>query len=132
MTPPHSQLQADRESCRRDPYLVQSVVRCCQVLRAVQTGKGPVPLHTIAQRTGLPKSLVFRLLCTLSHIGWIEKRDRRYRLLVRVPTASHGVRHAQRQRRQRRQHQSEGGPGADEPRGSTPYEQQMCRERHVR
>lgn len=92
MTPRHSQLQADRESCQRDPYLVKSVVRCCQVLRAVQT-RGALPLHTIARRTGLPKSLVFRLLCTLSHIGWVEKRDRRYRLLVQVPRASRGVAH---------------------------------------
>jgi DNA-binding IclR family transcriptional regulator len=54
-------------------------------MRAVQTRKGALPLHTIARRTGLPKSLVFRLLSTLRHIGWVEKRDRRYRLLVRVP-----------------------------------------------
>jgi IclR-like helix-turn-helix domain-containing protein len=42
-------------------------------------------LHAIAGRTGLPKSLVFRLLRTLQRIGWVEKRDRTYRLLLQVP-----------------------------------------------
>ena len=68
-----------------DPYLVESIVRCCRVLRAFQTRGGELPLHTIARRTGLSTSLVFRLLHTLRHIGWIEKRDRTYRRLVRVP-----------------------------------------------
>jgi hypothetical protein len=43
-----------------------------------------LPLHAIAQRADLSMSLVFRLLHTLQHIGWIEKHDRTYRLLVRL------------------------------------------------
>jgi DNA-binding IclR family transcriptional regulator len=86
MTPASSQHEPTPSDCPRDPYLVKSVVRCCQVLRAVQ-GEGALPLHVIVRRTGLPKSLVFRLLCTLRHIGWVEKHDdgRTYRSLVNVP-----------------------------------------------
>jgi hypothetical protein len=87
MTPAPSQHVKD-ESSARDPYLVKSVVRCCQVLRAVQSKKDPLPLRTIARRTGLPKSLVFRLLSTMNRIGWVEKGDRGYISLVRVPRAT--------------------------------------------
>lgn len=77
--------QIDRDSVQRDPYVVKSVIRCSRVLRAFHTGEGGLPLCAIARRAALPKSLVFRLLYTLRCIGWIEKRDRTYRLLVRVP-----------------------------------------------
>ena len=77
--------QIDRDGIQRDPYLVKSVIRCSRVLRAFHTGEVGLPLGAIARRAGLPKSLVFRLLYTLRCIGWIEKRDRTYRLLVRVP-----------------------------------------------
>jgi len=70
---------------QRDPYLVASVVRCCRVLRAFRTKHDALPLRTIVQRTGLSKSLVFRLLHTLQRIRWIEKSNRTYRLVVHVP-----------------------------------------------
>jgi DNA-binding IclR family transcriptional regulator len=78
--------QFDRDGIQRDPYLVKSVIRCSRVLRAFHTEEGGLglPLGAIARRAGLPKSLVLRLLYTLRYIGWIEKRDRTYRLLVRV------------------------------------------------
>lgn len=91
MTLSHAEHHPDQPRCPRDPYLVKSVVRCCQVLRAVQTEKHALPLHTIARRAGLSKSLVFRLLCTLRHVGWVEKDDGKYRLLVQVPRATRGV-----------------------------------------
>ena len=82
MTRLSAQHQPNDSHAPRDPYLVKSVVRCCQVLRAVQ-GDDPLPLHAIVRRAGLPKSLVFRSLCTLQHIGWVEKSEgRTYRLLV--------------------------------------------------
>lgn len=77
--------QTDRDGVTRDPYLVKSVVRCSLVLRAFHNGEDGLPLGAIAQRTGLPKSLVFRLLYTLRRVGWIEKCGHTYRLLVRVP-----------------------------------------------
>lgn len=76
--------QTGHGASRPDPYLVQSVVRCCQVLRAFSARERALPLHAIAQRTGLSKSLVFRLLHTLQDIGWIEKRDRAYHLRVQI------------------------------------------------
>jgi hypothetical protein len=75
----------DHEERRPDAYLVKSVVRCSQVLRALQSREHGLPMHAIAQRTGLSTTLVFRLLHTLRQIGWVEKRDRTYRLLVQVP-----------------------------------------------
>jgi hypothetical protein len=75
----------DHAGRRRDAYLVKSVVRCSQVLRAFRKREDGLPLHTIAQRTGLSTTVVFRLLDTLRQIGWVEKRDRTYRLLVQVP-----------------------------------------------
>ena len=69
----------------RDRYLVNAVVRCSRVLRAFQTREDALPLRMIAQRAGLSTSIVFRLLYTLEQVGWIEKHDHTYRLLVRVP-----------------------------------------------
>lgn len=52
---------------------VQSVERAFAVLRAL--GSGPAGVSEVAERTGLPKSTVARLLSTLCEIGAVEQRD---------------------------------------------------------
>jgi ribose transport system substrate-binding protein len=57
----------------RDPYLVKSIVHSSRVLSAFRTSGEALPLREIAARSGLPKSMVFRLLYTLERCGMIEK-----------------------------------------------------------
>ena len=57
----------------RDPYLVKSIVHSSRVLSAFRASGEALPLREIAARSGLPKSMVFRLLYTLERCGMIEK-----------------------------------------------------------
>ena len=57
----------------RDPYLVKSVVHSAQLLSAFRSAGEALPLREIAARSGLPKSMTFRLLYTLERCGMIEK-----------------------------------------------------------
>src|SRR5919112_802526 len=57
----------------RDPYLVKSVVHSSQLLSAFRSSGEALPLREIATRSGLPKSMAFRLLYTLERCGMIEK-----------------------------------------------------------
>src|SRR6476469_6848124 len=57
----------------RDPYLVKSVVHASQLLSAFRSSGEALPLREIAGRSGLPKSMTFRLLYTLERCGMIEK-----------------------------------------------------------
>ena len=57
----------------RDPYLVKSVVHSSRVLCAFRTSGEALPLREIAARSGLPKSMAFRLLYTLERCAMIEK-----------------------------------------------------------
>src|SRR5215510_6203978 len=57
----------------RDPYLVKSVVHSSQVLSAFRSSGEALPLREISMRSGLPKSMAFRLLYTLERCGIIEK-----------------------------------------------------------
>src|SRR5690349_4797935 len=57
----------------RDPYLVKSVVHSSRVLSAFRASGEALPLREIAARSGLPKSMAFRLLYTLERCGLIEK-----------------------------------------------------------
>ena len=58
---------------RRDPYLVKSVVHSSKILSAFRSAGEALPLREIASRSGLPKTMVFRLLYTLEKCGMIEK-----------------------------------------------------------
>lgn len=49
----------------RDPYLVKSVVHSSKILSAFRTAGEALPLREIAIRSGLPKTMAFRLLYTL-------------------------------------------------------------------
>lgn len=57
----------------RDPYLVKSVVHSSKILSAFRTAGEALPLREIASRSGLPKTMAFRLLYTLEKCGMIEK-----------------------------------------------------------
>src|SRR3954471_18159903 len=57
----------------RDPYLVKSVVHAAQLLSAFRSAGEALPLREISARSGLPKSMTFRLLYTLERCGMIEK-----------------------------------------------------------
>ena len=68
----------------RDPYLVKSVVHSSQLLSAFRASGEALPLREIAARSGLPKSMAFRLLYTLERCGMIEKvGENLYRSYVR-------------------------------------------------
>jgi len=57
----------------RDPYLVKSVIHSSQLLLAFRSAGETLRLKEIAARSGLPKTMVFRLLYTLERCGMIEK-----------------------------------------------------------
>jgi ribose transport system substrate-binding protein len=57
----------------RDRYLVKSVVHASRLLSAFRTSGEALPLREIAGRSGLPKSMSFRLLYTLERCGMVEK-----------------------------------------------------------
>src|SRR5215468_964869 len=61
------------QSAPRDPYLVKSVVHSSRVLSAFRASGEALPLREIASRSGLPKSMTFRLLYTLERCGMIDK-----------------------------------------------------------
>ncbi len=57
----------------RDPYLVKSVIHSSQLLRAFRSAGEALSLREITARSGLPKSMAFRLLYTLERCGMVEK-----------------------------------------------------------
>ena len=57
----------------RDPYLVKSVVHASRLLSAFKASGEALPLREVSSRSGLPKSMTFRLLYTLERCGMIEK-----------------------------------------------------------
>src|SRR3954451_4592293 len=57
----------------RDPYLVKSVVHSSKILSAFRSAGEALPLREIVMRSGLPKTMAFRLLYTLEKCGMIEK-----------------------------------------------------------
>ncbi len=57
----------------RDPYLIKSVLHSSQLLLAFRSAGEALPLREIAARSGLPKTMVFRLLYTLERCGMVEK-----------------------------------------------------------
>src|SRR6476620_7958140 len=62
-----------KNTASRDPYLVKSVVHSSRLLSAFRTSGEALPLREISARSGLPKSMAFRLLYTLERCGMVEK-----------------------------------------------------------
>jgi ribose transport system substrate-binding protein len=57
----------------RDRYLVKSIVHSSQLLGAFRSSGEALPLKEIAARSGLPKTMAFRLLYTLEKCGMVDK-----------------------------------------------------------
>jgi ribose transport system substrate-binding protein len=57
----------------RDRYLVKSIVHSSQLLTAFRSSGEALPLKEIATRSGLPKTMAFRLLYTLEKCGMVDK-----------------------------------------------------------
>src|SRR5262250_1406907 len=60
-------------SLSRDRYLVKSIVHSSQLLSAFHSPGEALPLKEISSRSGLPKTMVFRLLYTLEKCGMVDK-----------------------------------------------------------
>ena len=54
-------------------YVVKAVVHASRLLSAFSSSGEALPLREIARRSGLPKSMAFRLLYTLERCGMVEK-----------------------------------------------------------
>src|SRR3981189_3189008 len=68
----------------RDRYLVKSIVHSSQLLTAFRSSGEALPLKEIAARSGLPKTMAFRLLYTLERCGMVDKvGDNLYQSCVR-------------------------------------------------
>jgi ribose transport system substrate-binding protein len=61
------------ERTGRDRYLVKSVVHSSRLLSAFRSSGEALPLREISLRSGLPKSMAFRLLYTLERCGMVDK-----------------------------------------------------------
>jgi len=61
------------ETPARDRYLVKSVVHASRLLTSFRSSGEALPLREVAARSGLPKSMAFRLLYTLERCGMVEK-----------------------------------------------------------
>src|SRR5512134_327111 len=72
-SPRHHLRPTSMSSNARDRYLVKSVVHSSKVLAAFRTSGEALPLREVAPRSGLPKSMVFRLLYTLERCGMVDK-----------------------------------------------------------
>jgi ribose transport system substrate-binding protein len=57
----------------RDPYLIKSVVHSSKLLSAFRSPGEALALKELAVRSGLPKTMVFRLLYTLEKCGMVDK-----------------------------------------------------------
>jgi ribose transport system substrate-binding protein len=68
----------------RDRYLVKSVVHASRLLSAFRVSGEALPLREISARSGLPKTMAFRLLYTLERCGLVDKvGENLYRSSVR-------------------------------------------------
>lgn len=68
----------------RDPYLVKSVVHSSQLLSAFRHSGEALSLRELSSRSGLTKTMAFRLLYTLEKCGMVEKiGENQYRTCLR-------------------------------------------------
>lgn len=68
-----------------DSYLIKSLVHAAGILRVFEQPGEALSLRDVMDRTGYGKGMCFRLLYTLRHLGFVEKVDRRYQLVIPVP-----------------------------------------------
>lgn len=73
---------------------VQSVERAVSLLMALDATSPSLDVTTLAQRTGLSRSTVYRLLATLEQTGMVHKRGARFELGQQVLRLAGGYRAA--------------------------------------
>jgi IclR family transcriptional regulator, pca regulon regulatory protein len=66
------------------PNFVQSLARGLSVIEAMGRGEGPMTSSAVAAATGLSRAAARRLLLTLSDLGYVGARERRFFLTPRV------------------------------------------------
>jgi ribose transport system substrate-binding protein len=71
--------QKDRKPDKEDPYLLETVSRACDVFRCFEGEQEGLRLRDIIKKTGLNKTVAFRILHTLSERGLLhQSRDLSY------------------------------------------------------
>jgi ribose transport system substrate-binding protein len=73
LPPLHPALYMSSVAQSRDRYLVKSIVHSSQLLTAFRSSGEALSLKEIAARSGLPKTMAFRLLYTLDRCGMVDK-----------------------------------------------------------
>lgn len=61
------------EKPERNRYLIDAVMRACDILEAFRFDGELVRLQDLAERTGINKTTAFRLVCTLEERGLLER-----------------------------------------------------------
>lgn len=73
-----------KAQAHEDPYLLETVLRSCDLLKVFRFEDETLRLKDLVERTGLHKSVVFRLVHTLERGGILERcGDRRYRSMLK-------------------------------------------------
>lgn len=67
----------------KDRYLVEAVLRACELMDSFQTEGELLRLQDLVLRTGMNKTRAFRILCTLEKRGMVERVGRHYRSNIR-------------------------------------------------
>jgi DNA-binding IclR family transcriptional regulator len=69
---------------RRNPYIIPNLDRALRVLEHLSTRQEGGSITEIATQLSLPKNSVFRILRTLAASGYLEERDKAYRLSPKI------------------------------------------------
>src|SRR5882724_10964017 len=72
MNPVAKPQNTDMTNGSKDRYLVDAVLRACDILDAFQVEDELLRLHDLVSRTKMNKTTVFRILCTLEKRGLVE------------------------------------------------------------
>ena len=77
--------ESNRSPESRSAYLVEAVLRACDLLEAFQSDGELVRLRDLVTRTGMNKTTAFRLLTTLEERGLVERVGaRQYRSAIKT------------------------------------------------
>lgn len=83
-------LQQTPAAFQNTPDYVQSLHRGLDVICAFGRGQAAMTLSDLAERTGLSRAVVRRLLLTLEHLGYIRRHDRLFALAPRILELGYG------------------------------------------
>ena len=66
-------IDTNRGSASGDPYLLETVSRACDVLKCFEDSEDSLKLRDIIRKTGLNKTIAFRIVHTLAERGLLER-----------------------------------------------------------